>query len=50
MRKGTHERFKAHLCELVDPRIREHRGRIVNPEYSFIHAFLAAAYGLNGDP
>jgi class 3 adenylate cyclase len=27
--EGTHERFKAHLCELVDPKIREHRGRIV---------------------
>jgi hypothetical protein len=26
--EGTHERFKAHLCELVDPKIREHRGRI----------------------
>src|SRR3989440_4368318 len=22
--EGTHERFKAHLCELVDPKIREH--------------------------
>jgi TolB-like protein/class 3 adenylate cyclase len=27
--EGTHERFKAHLCELVDRKIREHRGRIV---------------------
>jgi adenylate cyclase len=27
--EGTHERFKAHLVELVDPKIREHRGRIV---------------------
>jgi adenylate cyclase len=27
--EGTHERFKAHLSELVDPKIREHRGRIV---------------------
>jgi class 3 adenylate cyclase len=27
--EGTHERFKAHLCELVDPKIREHHGRIV---------------------
>jgi class 3 adenylate cyclase len=26
---GTHERLKAHLRELVDPKIREHRGRIV---------------------
>jgi len=27
--EGTHERLKAHLRELVDPRIAEHRGRIV---------------------
>jgi class 3 adenylate cyclase len=28
--EGTHERLKAHLSELVDPKIKEHRGRIVN--------------------
>jgi adenylate cyclase len=27
--EGTHERLKAHLRELVDPKIAEHRGRIV---------------------
>ena len=27
--EGTHERLRAHLCELVDPKIREHHGRIV---------------------
>jgi adenylate cyclase len=27
--EGTHERFKAHLFELIDPKIREHHGRIV---------------------
>jgi adenylate cyclase len=27
--EGTHERLKAHLQELVDPKIDEHRGRIV---------------------
>jgi class 3 adenylate cyclase len=27
--EGTHERLKAHLCKLVDPKIEEHRGRIV---------------------
>src|ERR1700736_2491660 len=27
--EGTHERLKAHLGELVDPKIGEHRGRIV---------------------
>src|SRR5580704_15824792 len=26
---GTHERLKAHLGEPVNPKIREHRGRIV---------------------
>jgi adenylate cyclase len=28
--EGTHERLKAHLRELVEPKIAEHRGRIVN--------------------
>jgi adenylate cyclase len=27
--EGTHERVKAHLVELVEPKIREHHGRIV---------------------
>src|SRR5467141_545821 len=27
--EGTHERLKAHLRDLVDPKIKEHRGRIV---------------------
>jgi len=27
--EGTHERFKAHLDEVLDPKIREHHGRIV---------------------
>src|SRR5215471_11320546 len=27
--EGTHERLKAHLGELVNPKINEHRGRIV---------------------
>jgi class 3 adenylate cyclase len=27
--EGTHERFKAHLVDLIDPKIREHHGRIV---------------------
>ena len=27
--EGTHERLKAHLSELVNPKIKEHRGRIV---------------------
>src|SRR5216684_3217509 len=27
--EGTHERLRAHLRELVDPKVRQHRGRIV---------------------
>jgi class 3 adenylate cyclase len=27
--EGTHERLKTHLRELVDPKIQEHRGRVV---------------------
>src|SRR6266566_8727356 len=27
--EGTHERLKTHLRDLVDPKIKEHRGRIV---------------------
>jgi adenylate cyclase len=27
--EGTHERLRVHLRELVDPKIKEHRGRIV---------------------
>src|SRR6516164_4357920 len=27
--EGTHERFKAHLVELIDPKILEHHGQIV---------------------
>ena len=27
--EGTHERLKAHLAELLEPKIAEHRGRIV---------------------
>jgi adenylate cyclase len=27
--EGTHQRLKAHLAQLVDPKIKEHRGRTV---------------------
>ena len=27
--EGTHERLKAHLADLVNPKIKEHRGRLV---------------------
>jgi adenylate cyclase len=28
-KEGTHERLKAHFRQLIDPKIKEHRGRIV---------------------
>jgi class 3 adenylate cyclase len=28
-RGGTHERLRAHLRELIEPKIGEHRGRVV---------------------
>ena len=28
--EGTHERLKALTCDVVDPTVREHHGRIVN--------------------
>jgi len=28
--EGTHERLKAHLAELINPKIAKHLGRIVN--------------------
>jgi adenylate cyclase len=27
--EGTHERLKAHLREVIEPKIREHHGRVV---------------------
>lgn len=27
--EGTHERLKAHLRELINPKIKEHRGRVI---------------------
>jgi adenylate cyclase len=36
--EGTHARLKAHLRELVDPKIKKHRGRIVK---NTGHGFLA---------
>jgi adenylate cyclase len=41
--EGTHERLKAHLRELVDPKIKEHRGRIVkNTGDGLLAEFLSA--------
>jgi adenylate cyclase len=40
--EGTHERLKAHLHELVEPKIREHRGRIVkNTSDGFLAEFAS---------
>jgi len=42
--EGTHERLKAHLGELVDPKINEHRGRIVkNTGDGFLAEFASVA-------
>jgi class 3 adenylate cyclase len=50
--EGTHERLKAHLHELVDPKIAEHRGRIVkNTGDGFLAEFTSVIDGvrcLNG--
>src|SRR6516225_8476986 len=40
--EGTHERLHAHLRELVDPKIGEHRGRIVkNTGDGFLAGFAS---------
>jgi adenylate cyclase len=41
--EGTHERLKAHLVELVDPKIREHHGRIVKTTGDGVLAEFAAS-------
>ena len=42
--EGTHERLQADLRELVDPKIREHRGRIVkNTGDGFLAEFASVA-------
>jgi class 3 adenylate cyclase len=39
----THERLKAHFCQLVDPKIKEHRGRVVkNTGDGMLVEFLSA--------
>jgi hypothetical protein len=40
--EGTHERFKAHLVELIDPKIREHHGRIVKTTWDGVLAEFAS--------
>src|SRR6201987_2478550 len=44
--EGTHERLKTHLRELVDPKIAEHRGRIVkNTGDGFLAEFARVVDG-----
>jgi class 3 adenylate cyclase len=40
--EGTHERFKAHLVELLDPKIRQHHGRLVKTTSDGILAEFAS--------
>jgi class 3 adenylate cyclase len=45
--EGTHERLKAHLGELVNPMIEEHRGRIVkNTGDGFLAEFASVVDGV----
>ena len=45
--EGTHERLKAHLGELVNPKITEHRGRIVkNTGDGFLAEFASVGDGV----
>jgi adenylate cyclase len=43
--EGTHERFKAHLVELLEPKIGEHRGRIVKTTGDGVLAEFASVVG-----
>ena len=36
--EGTHERFKGHLGELINPKIAEHRGRTVKTTWQSFQA------------
>jgi class 3 adenylate cyclase len=45
--EGTHERLKAHLGELVNPKIEEHTGRIVkNTGDGFLAEFASVVDGV----
>ena len=47
--EGTHERLKAHLRELVEPKIAEHRGRIVkNTGDGFLAEFASVVDAVRG--
>jgi class 3 adenylate cyclase len=43
--EGTHERLKAHLAELVHPKIEEHRGRVVKNTGDGLLAEFASVVG-----
>jgi class 3 adenylate cyclase len=43
--EGTHERLKAHLRELVNPKITEHRGRTVKNTGDGLLAEFASVVG-----
>jgi class 3 adenylate cyclase len=48
--EGTHERLKAHFRELIEPKIREHRGRTVkNTGDGFLVEF-ASVVACTGPP
>jgi adenylate cyclase len=49
--EGTHERLKTHLAELVNPKIGEHRGRVVKNTGDGLLAEFASVVALRGrDP
>jgi class 3 adenylate cyclase len=52
--EGTHERLKAHFRELVDPKTKEHRGRIVKNTGDGFFGGICECYGRGalrrGDP
>jgi adenylate cyclase len=48
--EGTHERLKAHLSQLVDPKIKEHRGRTVKNTGDGMLVVLSAAGQNPGAP
>src|SRR5215831_17859260 len=45
--EGTHERLQAHLQELINPKIKEHRGRVVkNTGDGFLAEFASVVDGV----
>jgi adenylate cyclase len=48
--EGTHERVKAHLAELIEPKIHEHRGRVVKNTGDGFRPSFRALWMLCGAP